>query len=187
MYCVATKWQQKNRIAYALPIIQIMKILSAKSHKQMCLRLVYRERALSVPARMYSRLRLFIESKIFRSNRPCFAPLCRYIDPMMVIRRTHDTVRYIRWEWNKEHADPIDEEELRLFLCDEHYGDLTDEQRAVARRCRDEMRDVYAEMCVRLLQSGIMLERGMVPDVSTYRSVFYPEGGDAPWMLDQAG
>lgn len=34
----------KNRIAYALPIIQIMKILSAKSHKQMCLRLVYRER-----------------------------------------------------------------------------------------------------------------------------------------------
>ena len=67
-------------------------------------------------------------------------------DPMMVIRRTHDTVRYIRWEWNKEHADPIDEEELRLFLCDEHYGDLTDEQKTVAR----------------LLQSEIMLERGMV-------------------------
>ena len=32
-----------------------------------------------------------------------------------------------------------------------------------------------------------MLERGMVPDVSTYRSVFCTEGGDAPWMLDQAG
>ena len=42
-------------------------------------------------------------------------------DPMMVLRRTHDTVRYIRWAWNKEHADPIDEAELRLFLCDEHY------------------------------------------------------------------
>ena len=83
-------------------------------------------------------------------------------DPMMVIRCTHDTVRYIRWAWNKDHAHPIDEEELRLFLCDEHYGDLTDEQRAVARRCRDEMRDVYADMCVRLLQSEIMLERGMV-------------------------
>lgn len=108
-------------------------------------------------------------------------------DPMMVIQRTHDTVRYIRWVWNKDHADPIDEEELRLFLCDEHYGDLTDEQRAVARRCRDEMRSVYEEMCVRLLQHEIMLERGMVPDVSTYRSVFCTEGGDAPWMLDQAG
>lgn len=108
-------------------------------------------------------------------------------DPMMVIRCTHDTVRYIRWAWNKDHAHPIDEEELRLFLCDEHYGDLTDEQKTVARRCRDGMRSVYAELCVRLLQSEIMLERGMLPDSSAYRSVFCTEGGDAPWMLDQAG
>lgn len=85
-------------------------------------------------------------------------------------------MRYIRWEWNKEHTDPIDEEELRLFLCDEHYGDLTDVQRAVARRCRDEMRSVYAELCVRLLQSEIMMEHGMVPDVSTYRSVSAQKG-----------
>lgn len=108
-------------------------------------------------------------------------------DPMMVLRRTHDTVRYIRWAWNKDHAEPIDAEELRLFLCDEHYGDLTDAQKAVARQCRDEMRSVYEEMCVRLLQHEIMLERGMVPDISTYRSVLCPEGDDAPWMLDQAG
>ena len=108
-------------------------------------------------------------------------------DPMMVLRRTHDTVRYIRWVWNKDHAEPIDAEELRLFLCDERYGDLADEQRAFARRGRDGMRSVYAELCVRLLQSEIMLERGMVPDSSTYRSVFCSEGGDAPWMLDRAG
>ena len=108
-------------------------------------------------------------------------------DPMMVLRRTYDTVHYIRWEWNKDHADPIDAEELRLFLCDEHRGELTEEQKVFARRCRDEMRSVYEEMCVRLLQHEIMLERGMVPDVSTYRSVFCTEGGDAPWMLDQAG
>ena len=97
-------------------------------------------------------------------------------DPMMVLQRTHDTVRYIRWAWNKDHADPIDEDGLRLFLCDEHRGDLTDEQKTLARRCRDEMRSVYEEMCVRLLQHEIMLERGMGPDVGTYRSVFCPEG-----------
>ena len=108
-------------------------------------------------------------------------------DPMMVLQRTHDTVRYIRWAWNKDHADPVDEDGLRLFLCDEHRGDLTDEQKTLARRCRDEMRSVYEEMCLRSLQCAIMLERGMVPDVSTYRSVFCTEGGDAPWMLDQAG
>ena len=108
-------------------------------------------------------------------------------DPMMVLQRTHDTVRYIRWAWNKDHADPIDEEELRLFLCDEHRGDLTEEQKVFARRCRDEMRSVYEEMCLRSLQCAIMLERGMVLDSSTYRSVFCTKGGDAPWMLDQAG
>ena len=107
--------------------------------------------------------------------------------PMMVLGRMHDTVCYIRWAWNKDHADPIDEEELRLFLCDEHYGALTDEQKTVARRCRDWMRSVYAELCVRLLQSEIMLEQGMVPDISTYRNVFCPEGGDVPWMIDRAG
>ena len=96
-------------------------------------------------------------------------------DPMMVLRRTADTVRYTRWAWNKGHTDLIDAEELRLFLCDERRGDLTDEQKAVVRRCRDEMRSVYAELCVRLLQSEIMLERGMVPDSSTYRSVFCTE------------
>ena len=108
-------------------------------------------------------------------------------DPMMVLQRTHDTVRYIRWAWNKDHADLIDEDGLRLFLCDEHRGDLTEEQKVFARRCRDEMRSVYEEMCLRSLQCAIMLERGMVPDSGTYRSVFCPEGGDAPWMLDQAG
>lgn len=108
-------------------------------------------------------------------------------EPMMVLQRTHDTVRYIRWAWNKDHADPVDEDGLRLFLCDEHRGDLTDEQRAVARQGRDEMRSVYEEMCLRSLQCAIMLERGMVPDMKTYRGIFFPQGGDAPWLCDKAG
>lgn len=108
-------------------------------------------------------------------------------DPMMVLQRTHDTVRYIRWAWNKDHADPIDEDGLRLFLCDEHRGDLTDEQRAFARQGRDEMRSVYSTAVLRMLLCNEMMYRGMVPDSSTYRSVFCPEGGDTPWILDQAG
>ena len=108
-------------------------------------------------------------------------------DPMMVLQRTHDTVRYIRWAWNKDHADLIDEDGLRLFLCDEHRGDLTEEQKVFVRRCRDEMRSVYEEMCLRSLQCAIMLERGMVPDMKTYRGIFFPQGGDAPWLCDKAG
>ena len=107
--------------------------------------------------------------------------------PMMVPQRTHETVCYIRWAWNKDHADPIDEDGLRLFLCDEHRGDLTEEQKTIARRCRDEMRSVYEEMCLRSLQCAIMLERGMVPYMKIYRGIFFLKGGDAPWLCDKAG
>ena len=92
-------------------------------------------------------------------------------DPMMVIRRKHDTVRYIRWVWNKDHADPIDEDELRLFLCDEHRGDLTDEQKTLARRCRDEMRSVYSTAVLRMLlcnNAGINIPRLLVDEGHQY-------------------
>lgn len=49
----------KNRIAYALPIIQIMQILLAKSPIQICLRLVYGERVGMVAKKIKS----FVKSK----------------------------------------------------------------------------------------------------------------------------
>ena len=72
-------------------------------------------------------------------------------DPMMILRRTYDTVRYIRWAWNKDHADLIDEDGLRLFLCDEHRGDLTEEQKVssadAATRCGASMRKCAFAPC----------------------------------------
>ena len=108
-------------------------------------------------------------------------------DPMSVARRTLDTRRYIHMIWDHSHAEPIDDDQLNLFLCDEHYGNLTDEQKVVARLGRDEMRDVYGTALCRMMLCEEMLRRNMVADVSTYRSVFCPEGGGAPWMLDRAG
>ena len=108
-------------------------------------------------------------------------------DPMTALQRTADTMRYIQNEWSKTHVEPIDGGALRLFLCDERYGDLTDEQKNVARRCRDEMRSVYEEMYLRSLQCVIMLEKGMVSDMKTYRSIFFPQGGATPWLCDRAG
>ena len=72
-------------------------------------------------------------------------------DPMSVARRTLDTRRYIHMIWNQSYAEPIDDAQLNLFLCDEHYGNLTDEQKAVARQGRDEMRDVYGTALFRMM------------------------------------
>ena len=108
-------------------------------------------------------------------------------DPMTVARRTQDTMRYVQAEWNKSHAEPIDTAELHKFLCDEHYGDLTEEQKVFVRVRRDEMRSAYAGMVCQLLLCEEMLRRSMVADFESYRRVFRPEGGDAPWTLHRAG
>ena len=108
-------------------------------------------------------------------------------DPMTVAQRTQDTMRYVQAEWNKSHAEPIDTAELHKFLCDEHYGDLTEEQKSFVRLRRDKMRSAYAGMVCRLLLCEEMLRRNMVPDFQTYCSVFCPEGGGALWSLNRAG
>ena len=108
-------------------------------------------------------------------------------DPMTVAQRTQDTMRYVQTEWNKSHADPIDIAELHKFLCDEHYGELTEEQKEFIRLHRDEIRNAYAATVCRLLLCEEMLRRNMVADFQTYRSVFCSEGGDAPWTHHRAG
>lgn len=108
-------------------------------------------------------------------------------DAMAVALRTQDTMRYVQAEWDKSNAEPIDAAELHKFLCDEHYGDLTEEQKSFVRLRRDEMRNAYGAMVCQLLLCEEMLRRNMVPDFQTYRSVFCPEEGDAPWTLHRAG
>lgn len=108
-------------------------------------------------------------------------------DPMAVAQRTQDTMLYIESEWSKSHEEPIDAAELHKFLCDEHYGDLTEEQKEFVRLRRDEMRNAYGAVVYRLLLCEEMLRRNMVADFQTYRSVFCPEGRDVPSILHRAG
>ena len=49
-------------------------------------------------------------------------------DPIAVAQCGIDTRLYTQLVWSKSHPEPIDEEQLCLFLADERYGDLTEEQ-----------------------------------------------------------
>ena len=102
-------------------------------------------------------------------------------DPTAVARRGLDTRRYTQQVWHRSHQEPIDEDQLCLFLTDEHYGDLTEEQKSVARTCRDHMRAVYGDVIFRLLQFDEMMRLGMIPDFCTFREMLSPqisEGGN---------
>lgn len=48
-------------------------------------------------------------------------------DPLLSSMRAVDARRYIVSGWNRTHQEPIDENAVALFLCDENQGGLTDE------------------------------------------------------------
>ena len=57
-------------------------------------------------------------------------------DPNLCAMTMVDKRKYIISKWNASHSEPIDEDAVALFLCDENRGNLTDEQRAFAKeRC----------------------------------------------------
>ena len=86
-------------------------------------------------------------------------------NPSLSTRRIIDMRRYIVNRWSRTHEDPIDEDAVALFLCDENRGTLTDEQRIFARECREEITACY---------------RNAIPDVSVRRD-------DAPASGVRAG
>lgn len=72
-------------------------------------------------------------------------------DLMLSAMCTVDTRRYIVSSWNRTHPEPIDENAVALFLCDENQGSLTDEQRALpgsaGKRCPPVMRGWCSGFC----------------------------------------
>lgn len=78
-------------------------------------------------------------------------------DPSLSARRTIDMRRYIVNRWSRTHEDPIDEDAVALFLCDENRGTLTDEQRIFARECREEIKACYRNAVFQMFQCGEMM------------------------------
>ena len=70
-------------------------------------------------------------------------------DPTLLAQRTVDTRRYIMDQWDHTHRDPIDENALAVFLCDEAHSSLPEEQKIFAREKRAEVRetDEYPRRC----------------------------------------
>ena len=73
-------------------------------------------------------------------------------DPIWLSWRTQDTQNYIVNCWNWTHGTPIDNEAVHLFLCDERYGNLTDEQRSFAKERKAEIHEKHRKAVLRLLQ-----------------------------------
>lgn len=102
-------------------------------------------------------------------------------DPLTTARRSADTRRYAVEQWNATHEEPIDAEQVTLFLADENYGDLTEEQKKIVRYCRDEINGEYREAMFRMVQFQDMRRRGMVRDLADFCRIYLP---NSPIQMD---
>lgn len=93
-------------------------------------------------------------------------------DPSLSARRTIDMRRYIVNRWSRTHEDPIDEDAVALFLCDENRGNLTDEQRAFAKERCAEFEFCNQITVYRLLQCGEMMRQHLVSGPAEYFRIF---------------
>lgn len=100
-------------------------------------------------------------------------------EPVLSLQRTLDAQRYIINRWNGCHDAPIDADAVRLFLCDERRGALTDEQRTFAERCKAEVYAAYRRAAFRLLLMGEMLRTGLADSPEEFFRLFAPQDQSA--------
>ena len=96
-------------------------------------------------------------------------------DPNLCAMAMADKRKYIISKWNASHSEPIDEDAVALFLCDENRGTLTDEQRIFARECREEIKACYRNAVFQMFQCGEMVRRHLVSGPEEYCRIFLPQ------------
>ena len=96
-------------------------------------------------------------------------------DPLLSVMATVDKRRDIVSKWNSTHTEPMDEDAVTLFLCDDRQGNLTDEQRSFAKERRAEMECCDQLTVYRLLQCGEMMRQRLVSGPEEYCRIFLPQ------------
>ena len=96
-------------------------------------------------------------------------------DPNLSAMATADKRKYIISKWNVSHSEPIDEDAVALFLCDENRGNLTDEQRSFAKEHCAEF-EFYNQITVYcLFQCGEMMRQHLMSGPAEYFRIFPPQ------------
>ena len=96
-------------------------------------------------------------------------------DPNLCAMAMVDKRKYIISKWSASHSEPIDEDAVALFLCDENRGNLTDEQRAFAKERCAEFEFCNQVTAFRLFQCGEMMRRHLVSGPEEYCRIFLPQ------------
>ena len=67
-------------------------------------------------------------------------------NPLRITERTRLITSLATALWNAQNDEPLNQDTLHLFLCDETRGDLTEEQRCFVRKCKTQVDRMYLRM-----------------------------------------
>ena len=78
-------------------------------------------------------------------------------NPLRIAERTRLITSLATALWNAQNDEPLNQDTLHLFLCDETRGDLTEEQKCFVRKCKAHIDRMYLWMlCKREQENGAM-------------------------------
>ena len=67
-------------------------------------------------------------------------------NPLRIAERTRLITSLATALWNAQNDEPLNQDTLHLFLCDETRGDLTEEQKCFVRKCKAQVDRMYLRM-----------------------------------------
>ena len=67
-------------------------------------------------------------------------------NPLRIAERTRLITSLATALWNAQNDEPLNQDTLHLFLCDETRGDLTAEQKCFVRKCKAQADRMYMRM-----------------------------------------
>ena len=78
-------------------------------------------------------------------------------NPLRITERTRLITSLATALWNAQNDEPLNQDTLHLFLCDETRGDLAEEQKCFVRKCKEHVDRMYLRMlCERGQGNGAM-------------------------------
>ena len=93
-------------------------------------------------------------------------------NPLRIAERTRLVTSLATALWNAQNDEPLNQDTLHLFLCDETRGDLTEEQKCFVRKCRAEVDLMYLRMLCKQEQENGAMCRPALPAKSRYVRFF---------------
>ena len=74
--------------------------------------------------------------------------------------------------WKRKHSEPLDKDEVGLFLSDSPNTKLTEEQKQLVRSCRSEINNGLLNAVFHIFLCNEMVGKQVVRDAEEYRQIF---------------